>query len=634
MAKDIVDIAISQLGYKEGAGNNTKYGKYTGANMAPWCHSFVSWCAYKAGESRAVPKTASTDTGMAWFKKKGRFKKKGSYKPKRGDIVYFKTGRSHVGIVEKTKGNTLHTVEGNTSNKVARRTYSLSNSTITGYGVPNYKHSGTVTYSSYTTKTLNGKKVKAKFTGYYPANNSMEGGFYADNGEKLNYKKKTCAAPKSIPFNTQIQVLKTGTKQDEKTFRVNDRGGAIKVVNGVYHFDLLFKNKTEANNFGVRTGYAIIGNGTGYKLSSKTSKKYKANNTTSAAEKKYLKRLAKSGSTSGTAPAISGKVVANYNHANVDLQVLVSQRKSTYGTVYQPAVEELSLTLERSGTPGKCTFKVYKDNILRIQKGNMVRVIVDNYKLFYGFVFTTKETDPEHLEITAYDQLRYFKYKSSYTFKKAKASTILRTICKDHLFHYGTIADTKYKLPKIIQQDKTLLDTMGDVLAETTMATGKIFVLYDQYGKITLQDASKLRLDCVVDKETAQGYSYESSIDGNTYNYIVLKLEDQKGSFVSMDSGAIEKWGMLKYVDTLKDPSIGKIKADALRNAYSRLERKFTVNDVFGDPRVKAGFSVPVIMSLHDKTLKHYMMVEKVTHKFKNREHTMDLTLRGAGISG
>lgn len=104
MAKDIVDIAISQLGYKEGAGNNTKYGKYTGANMAPWCHSFVSWCAYKAGESRAVPKTASTDTGMAWFKKKGRFKKKGSYKPKRGDIVYFKTGRSHVGIVEKQKG--------------------------------------------------------------------------------------------------------------------------------------------------------------------------------------------------------------------------------------------------------------------------------------------------------------------------------------------------------------------------------------------------------------------------------------------------------------------------------------------------------------------------------------------------
>jgi len=52
MAKDIVDIAISQLGYKEGAGNNTKYGKYTGANMAPWCHSFVSWCAYKAGESK------------------------------------------------------------------------------------------------------------------------------------------------------------------------------------------------------------------------------------------------------------------------------------------------------------------------------------------------------------------------------------------------------------------------------------------------------------------------------------------------------------------------------------------------------------------------------------------------------
>ena len=632
MAKDIVDIALSQLGYKEGAGNNTKYGKDTGANMAPWCHSFVSWCAYKAGETKAVPKTASTDAGMAWFKNKGRFKKKGSYKPKRGDIVYFKTGRSHVGIVEKTKGNTLHTIEGNTSNMVARRTYSLNNKTITGYGVPNYKNSGTVTYSSYTTTTLNGKKVKAKFTGYYPANNSMEGGFYAANGEKLNYKKKTCAAPKSIPFNTQIQVLKTGTKQDDKVYRVNDRGGAIKVVNGVYHFDLLFKNKTEANNFGVRTGYAIIGNGTGYKLSTKTSKKFKANNTTSAAEKAYLKRLAKG--SGGTAPEISGEIVANYDHANVNLQVLVSQRKTAYGTVYQPAVEELSLTLERSGTPGKCTFKVYKDDVLRIQKGNMIRVIVDNYKLFYGFVFTTKESDPQHLEITAYDQLRYFKYKASYTFKKTKASTILRTICKDSLFHYGTISDTKYKLPKVIQQDKTLLDIMGDVLAETTMATGEIFVMYDNYGKITLREASKLCLDCVVDKETAQEYSYESSMDGNTYNYINLKLEDKNESFSAMDTGKIEKWGLLEYQGTLKDPSIGQIKANALLNAYSRLERKFEVSGVFGDPRVKAGFSVPVIMQLHDKKIRHYMMVEKVTHTFKNREHTMNLTLRGAGISG
>jgi len=153
MAKDIVDVAIGEIGYREGANNDTKYGKWIGQNHAPWCHEFVSWCAYKAGESAAVPKTASTTTGMEWFKNKGLFKYKGKYTPKRGDIVYFKTGRSHVGIVEKVSGSTLHTVEGNSGNVVKRCAYPLSNGTITGYGVPNYK--GSASGSSNKTDSKN-----------------------------------------------------------------------------------------------------------------------------------------------------------------------------------------------------------------------------------------------------------------------------------------------------------------------------------------------------------------------------------------------------------------------------------------------------------------------------------------------
>lgn len=129
--------------------------------------------------------------------------------------------------------------------------------------------------SSKTVSTgiLNGKKVKAKFTAYYPANNKMEGGKQAANGEKLNPSKYTCAAPKSIKFGKQIQVLSTGTSRDKKVHKVNDRGGAIKVVNGVYHFDLLFATKAQCNKFGVRKGYAIIGDGTGYKTKAAKSGK-------------------------------------------------------------------------------------------------------------------------------------------------------------------------------------------------------------------------------------------------------------------------------------------------------------------------------------------------------------------------
>lgn len=137
--KDIVDVAVGEIGYREQGNNRTKYGEYTGTNGAAWCHSFVSWCAHEAGVSVSiVPKTASTTYGMQWFQKRGLFKYKGKYTPKRCDIVYFKTGRSHVGIVESVSGGQLHTIEGNTSDKVARRSYSLNNATITGYGVPKY----------------------------------------------------------------------------------------------------------------------------------------------------------------------------------------------------------------------------------------------------------------------------------------------------------------------------------------------------------------------------------------------------------------------------------------------------------------------------------------------------------------
>ena len=68
MAKDIVDVALGQIGYREQGNNRTKYGEWFGMNGAAWCHMFVSWCANQAGvPASVVPKTAFTDSGMAWF---------------------------------------------------------------------------------------------------------------------------------------------------------------------------------------------------------------------------------------------------------------------------------------------------------------------------------------------------------------------------------------------------------------------------------------------------------------------------------------------------------------------------------------------------------------------------------------
>lgn len=201
MAKDIVDVALSQLGYNGGYNFNTKYGRWYGMNHAPWCQMFVSWCAAQAGiSSSIVPRTASTSTGMAWFKKRSIFRYKGSYRPKRCDIIYFKSGgASHVGIVEYVSGNRVHTVEGNTSYKVARRSYPLSYYQITGYGTPKYKKTNasskkkkTTSTKKKATKNKNVKKVTKK-------NNSSA---------ELNYLKKILSTKtkKQANINASTQL--------------------------------------------------------------------------------------------------------------------------------------------------------------------------------------------------------------------------------------------------------------------------------------------------------------------------------------------------------------------------------------------------------------------------------------------
>ncbi|EQK39744.1 nlpC/P60 family protein [[Clostridium] bifermentans ATCC 638] len=113
--------------------------------------------------------------------------------------------------------------------------------------------------SSGGTSVSGGREVQAEFTAYYPENSAMQGGFYDAMGNKLDASKLTCACPKDVPFKTKVQVKGTGTDRDGVVYTCTDRGGAIKVKNGIYHIDLLMANRKEAYAFGRRRGTALIG---------------------------------------------------------------------------------------------------------------------------------------------------------------------------------------------------------------------------------------------------------------------------------------------------------------------------------------------------------------------------------------
>lgn len=135
----IVQVALSQ----EGNGGETYWRWFGFGSRVEWCACFASWCADQCGyiESGVIPKFAKCDDGVNWFRNKGQFKD-GSYTPEAGDFIFFDWGNDgsidHVGIVESTVDGVVHTIEGNSSNAVNRRSYSIGKSSIYGYGVPIY----------------------------------------------------------------------------------------------------------------------------------------------------------------------------------------------------------------------------------------------------------------------------------------------------------------------------------------------------------------------------------------------------------------------------------------------------------------------------------------------------------------
>ena len=166
---DIVNIALSQVGYQEstymkelsgeivGNVNFTEYGQWYDM-QDQWCAMFVSWCAALAGVSEdVIPKHAYTPNGLYWLKDKwnraySRAKvEAGVYTPQPGDLIYFKSASTkattnHVGIVTGYRDGVVYTVEGNTSSPaifssggiVARKSYPITNQYIVYICSPDY----------------------------------------------------------------------------------------------------------------------------------------------------------------------------------------------------------------------------------------------------------------------------------------------------------------------------------------------------------------------------------------------------------------------------------------------------------------------------------------------------------------
>jgi len=306
---------------------------------------------------------------------------------------------------------------------------------------------------------------------------------------------------------------------------------------------------------------------------------------------------------------------------------------------FQPSITgKIAWSLERQGTPGKLTFTVYQDQVLKFSEGSRVCMFVGGTAVFYGFVFERRPSKDKTTDVVAYDQLRYLKNKDTYVYENKTATEVVQMIAADFNLSVGAMDDTGFKIESRSEPDKTLFDIILTALGLTTISTGQMYTLYDDYGKLTLKNMANMKLDILIDDTTGQDYSYTSSIDGETYNQVKVSIDNEetgkRDTYIAKHTENINSWGVLQhYYKADSKETNGQAVADQLLAKYNRKTKKLSIKGAFGDIRVRAGCLIPIMLDLGDTKLNNYMLVEKVDHAFEGNLHTMDLVLRGGEFS-
>lgn len=258
-ASKVIEVAIGEIGYKEKATNanlqdktanagskdwtkyandfDTKYPNwYNGKkNGYAWCDMFVDWCfltayGYQAALDLLCQPEKSAGAGCtysyAYYKKKGQV----GTTPKVGAQIFFgysESNLTHTGIVEKFDANYVYTIEGNTSNQVARRTYARTAGNIFGYGYPAYDGEGTV--SNSTPASSNTSKTVTEIA------NEVIAGMWGNGADRKS--RLEAAGYNYSTVQAEVNRIVNGTSTSTSAPAATTSGGEVRATAAAHFYD-------------------------------------------------------------------------------------------------------------------------------------------------------------------------------------------------------------------------------------------------------------------------------------------------------------------------------------------------------------------------------------------------------------
>lgn len=301
-------------------------------------------------------------------------------------------------------------------------------------------------------------------------------------------------------------------------------------------------------------------------------------------------------------------------------------------------VSKATLTLKRTGSCATLSLNCVKgdafhqNNGFEFENGDIIQLYINGVGRFYGYIFKIEnKVSDSSFTITCYDQIKYLLYNATYLFVNKKASEIIKLISEEFKLRVGVITDTQFVIPKLLEDNKKLLDIISEALYLTSDNGGGQYCLYDDFGYLNLKSLIEMKTEFVLSDTT-------HITDGNlkkdiedSYNMFKLVRDNEstgkRDTFIYKNSELINKWGKLQYFDVvdkgLNDAQIQK-QLDTLYALKGREKKTFTVKSI--GEFVRAGESVAIIID--ELKLKQYFVINEVKHTFESGNvHNMDLTL-------
>lgn len=140
-ADDTIWIASQYVGIGADPNAITRQYRPNPDYRGDWCAVTIAVVFDLAGGRGMVSESAWVPSHEAFFRAQSRWYG-GSSGIRRGDVILFDYEPNgvgnHIGIVESVDATTIYTIEGNTSDRMARRSYAHGHPFILGYGRPAY----------------------------------------------------------------------------------------------------------------------------------------------------------------------------------------------------------------------------------------------------------------------------------------------------------------------------------------------------------------------------------------------------------------------------------------------------------------------------------------------------------------